>query len=29
MIRKGQQGVPKDDILTQNRVIAYVFGVAA
>jgi IS6 family transposase len=29
MIRKGQlQGVPKDDVLTQNHVIAKVFGVA-
>ncbi len=30
MLRKGQlQGVSKGDILTQNRVIAEVFGVAA
>jgi transposase, IS6 family len=27
MIRKGQlQGIPKGDALTQNQVIAYVFG---
>ena len=30
MIRKGQlQGVPKGYILTQNRIIAHLFGVAA